>query len=383
MKDPTSYRPSEYQAANASTYGESFHHSAFDNTIVDFDEHLEKAGPHVKKLLSEPNDAQAVKELQAINDEMEKMLDESDDIRVVNDVKIDYDTIKSFVTSALTIAGSPVQENKIQQLQGINHKFKFFLETREYPEDWYEDLPVGTKKGNYVLPVVPKKDVLPVVTEKDNYVCTKSGDRILGYSKVGRGHQFIVEIKDGDQPTYELKSGSEIGFKTVEEYLDLPEQDKNHLGTSDHDYDRQDAKRYQGIFGVASKPLQTATVGSRTRLPTAWVLTGFGDASKTEKVWLTRTTVRKICGKASADEDIRQWYLDAGLTPVDEIPPKVEKRKLGTPSDNTPAGTESIKSLTGKLDILTSLVLSMQSQQAQQQKGPPQEKTTGTTPTPK
>ena len=71
--------------------------------------------------------------------------------------------------------------------------------------------------------MVPKKDILPIVTKKDNYIYTKSSNRILGYSKVRRGYQFIIKIKDRDQLIYKLKLGLKIGFKIVKKYLNLPE----------------------------------------------------------------------------------------------------------------------------------------------------------------
>lgn len=365
-KNPQDYQPPWLQAKGGDTYDESFHPSAFENDSVDQEPHFKKAESSIHRILSEPKNASALKELKAINDDMKKELDESDDLTLFEDIRIKIETIQGFVASAHQVATSSkyTQEERNKKLQGNNAMFKSFIDQQGYPEDWYKDLPVDDART--------KVDV----AGPDTSVRTKYSERILGYSNVGRGHQFIIEVND-PAGTYELKSGAEIGFPTVEAYFNSA-KGTNQLGECDKKYDRKDAHRYLGVYGVASKPLQTATVGGRSRLPTAWVLTGFGDEEiPTEKVWLTRTTVRRVCGKVSADEDIRQWYLDNDLQPVDEIPPKVEKRRLDKPGTPTPAGTESLESLTQKIETLTKLVTAMQSMQAQQlqqQKGLQQEK---------
>lgn len=373
-KNPQDYQPPWLQAKGGATYDESFHPSAFENDSVDQEKHFKKAESSIHRILSEPKNASALKVLKTINDDLKKELDESDDLTLFDDIRIKIETIQAFVDSARQVATNSkyTQEERNQKLQENSAMFKSFLDQQGYPEDWYKDLPVIKDDARTKDDAHTKVDV----AGWDTSVRTKYGEPILGYSNVGRGHQFIIGSND-PAGSYELKSGAEIGFPTVEAYFNSA-KGTNHLGECDKKYDRKDAHRYLGVYGVASKPLQTATVGGRSRLPTAWVLTGFGDEEiPTEKVWLTRTTVRRVCGKVSADEDIRQWYLDNDLQPVDEIPPKVEKRRLDKPGTPTPAGTESLESLTQKIETLTKLVTAMQSmqaQQSQQQKGLRQEK---------
>ncbi|KAL8765912.1 MAG: hypothetical protein Q9209_007155 [Squamulea sp. 1 TL-2023] len=382
-QDPAKYRPPEFQGEDVPTFGEEFAPSAFGNDSLDRAEHIEKASPHIESLLSMPENAAAIRALRTINTEIQTILDNSDDTADYEEVQIPWEKVQSAAKAAEAIAHDDAltPEVKTQSLQTNKDKLKSFVEDGDYPVSWYEKLPPVEESGEVPTTKQKAKPKLnsfgkpfgASVQETKMVFRTKNSEPVLGYSNVGRGHQFIVEVRTEKSVTYDLRSGAEIGFHVAEAYLGLDEDSKVHLGESDKQFGRKDAHRYLGVYGVASKPLQTGTVGGRSRLPTAWVLTGFGnDKAPDEKVWLTRTTVRKICGKASADEDIRTWYLDRGLQPVDEIPPKVEKRRADQPgtSPNTAADTETMESLTAKIDNLTKLVAAMQSmyQQPQQQK---------------
>ncbi|KAL8725049.1 MAG: hypothetical protein Q9166_007603 [cf. Caloplaca sp. 2 TL-2023] len=43
-------------------------------------------------------------------------------------------------------------------------------------------------------------------------ILTDNREPILGFSKVGHGYQFIIQTGTRDKPTYDLRSGSEIGW---------------------------------------------------------------------------------------------------------------------------------------------------------------------------
>lgn len=345
------------------SFEEEFHTSAFGNESLDRDEFLKKASPHVEKLLSVPTAPDAIKSLKAINDEIHGALQMSGESKKFNEVRIKWETIRDHAQIAQAEAGkmdtSP--EGQESKLRMNKESLKKFIEREKYPDIWYQRLPPAEapqKTRTDKADERPKQNATSaasVAALAGSSVYTKDNKPIVAYSNVGRGHQFIVKAGD----SFELRSGAEIGFHIAESYLSLDEKSKIHLGEADSHYGRKDTSQYQGIFGVASKPMQTMTVGGSPRLPTAWVLAGFGDSIAPAMVWLTRTTLRKICGKASADEDIRNWYLDLGQTPVDDIPPKVEKRRLDAPANK---GGQSIESLTEKLETLTQLVMLMHSQ---------------------
>ncbi|KAL8673860.1 MAG: hypothetical protein Q9168_001725 [Polycauliona sp. 1 TL-2023] len=370
--------------------GEDFHASAFADDEIDLQPYLDRATPHIKKLFSTPGDPATLQALKEINDQMKKDLEESDDLTDFRDVRIQYETINAHAASAYTAynRNDCTQQEKSKMHALVNDTIRKFLEKEQYPADWYKDLPVeaedlagGAEDTSGRVKNLRGEEENPrgkaqnrrKIAEEEGQVLTKNGERILGYSNVGRGHQFIIEVETQRGTAYELKSGAEIGFKTVGEYLNSSEENQNLLGTDDSGFSRDDARYYQGVYGVASKPRQTATVGGRSRLPTAWVLTGIGNS----QYWLTRTTLRKICGKASADEDIRQWYLDMELQPVDEIPPKIEKRRVGSPGETTSTGAMTVEDLSTKVNTLEQLLLATQtmlSQLAQKPTMQPQEK---------
>ncbi|KAL8911994.1 MAG: hypothetical protein Q9171_002907 [Xanthocarpia ochracea] len=378
--------PEGYPKTDNLTYDEDFAPGAYGDETPDREEYIEKARPYIEKLLISSNDASAIKGLKEINDEIATI--NKNNGNPERNGRLDWETIQAHAKTAQDLnndkelrAKLKAKEFKAKQAE-VKKLFKQVLLKEDYPTDWYYLLP-PVEKITAIDEVMEDADVPPDVPPVLPPVCgqTKNGEPILGYSNMGRGHQLIVMTGSGSKPTYELRSGSEIGFHIVESLLDAEGSEDFHLGQQDAEFGRKDASRYRGVYGVASKPLQTSTVGGRSRLPTAWVLTGFdGSPEKPlNSFWLTRTTVRKICGKASADEDIRTWYLDRGLTPVDEIPAKVEKRRLDRPvqSDinNSPskdAGKSSIEDLTARIDTLTKLVAAQQEQfqqlQSSQQK---------------
>ncbi|KAL8706136.1 MAG: hypothetical protein Q9201_000771 [Fulgogasparrea decipioides] len=375
------------------SFGENFKDNAYgSDPPEDIEDFKEEATPFIKKLIEAPDDPLAINNLKAINRAIEAMNKKNrgpDEEGNDDEGKIEWETLQAFARTAANQSASP--ENN-QSLQANKESAKQFCMQHGYPDSWHFAIPpippippVEEPQINQPMEVdgspQEQSDADEAMSDGEDNVCTKKGEPILGFSNVGRGHQFIVQTGTRERPTYELRSGAELGFHIAMSYLDsdCPVE----LGKGEVVFTRDDAKRYRGVYGVASKPLQTVTAG-RSRLPTAWVLTGFDGSMKQPKTttWLTRTTLRKICGKASADEDIRTWYLQRQLTPVDDIPPRMEKRRIDSskrpatmkassvnPSSPSETKEPTIESLTAKIDALTSLVTSMQMAQAQKQTG--------------
>jgi len=106
------------------------------------------------------------------------------------------------------------------------------------------------------------------------------------------------------------------------------------LGKADKKYSRGDAESFKEIVGIASKPIQTKSVGTGFRYPVAFVLAAFGTTNQSGAVtehrdFIFRSTLRKILGKTDADQEIEEYYADRGLTPPWEVAPvKTRGKKM-------------------------------------------------------
>lgn len=148
---------------------------------------------------------------------------------------------------------------------------------------------------------------------------TRKGEPILGYRKIGgdgkgnpRGYQFVVQTGTKEKPQYDLQSGTEIGRRAVDGYLDMDKIKIKRLGQADKNYSREDAKDYIGIKFVASKPIQTKLIGSGFRFPASVCMATFANPEREDLVW--RTTLRNVLGKTDADADIEDYYIQNGQT---------------------------------------------------------------------
>lgn len=390
-------------------FGEDLAPNAFGSEAFDRNEFMEEATPYIENLLSDPNDKAAKEGLKDVETNMRRQLDlmagskpKYSTVRIVWQPIVDF----SLAAQKHLHSNDVDEETKKELLRTNKESLKRFVEQGGYPASWYQALPPveepkagRTRKsqskevpptGAEEVPPAeaanaqstkasPQSEASPLATalaqQARSGVRTKRGEPILGYRNVGRGHQFIVQTGSLAEPGFDLRSGAEIGFQIADAYMNKNDEDKNRLGEDDGQYGRQDASRYKGVYGVASKPLQTKTVGA-SRLPTAWVLVGFdGDTlTPNELVWLTRTNLRKICGKGSADEDIRSWYEDRGEQPVDQIPPRIVKHRVteekSSVTEEKPSvkeesiePNETLRSLTAQVEALTKLLMLQQKAQ--------------------
>ncbi|KAL8637017.1 MAG: hypothetical protein Q9228_005665 [Teloschistes exilis] len=360
LMDPGERRnhPKPKKDPKSSTFGESFAEGAWGDDIeeklpFDLVELHEEAHHSILQLCSDPNDLSAIKDLEAINQrvkECNRINKRDENMGIIQSEKLQH-----FYLQALSF---PDQPENYDRLRSNKAEAEDFMEQHGYPGSWAsmmapfeEPMEVDGEKNKE-----REKDISEPEEENEEIddvqgFLTDNREPILAFSKVGHGHQFIVRTGTRDKPTYDLRSGSEIGFHIVYKYLNSDERFQLGQGK---EYTKEDAKRYKEIIGVASKPLQTKTLYSGTRLPKAYTLARFDGE---QEVWITRTNLRKVCGKNSADRQIRDWYRKVGMTPVDDISPRVVQRKVESKKSGSVESTDSrIDALTAQVEKLAEIV---------------------------
>lgn len=350
-------------------YGESFAKDAWgdepeEKLPTDIVELYDEARLPIMELQGEPHNTGAVEGLDAINDRIKNANQEQR--REESTGLIHYSPLQRFFSDATNLEDIPKHR---PSLQANKKKAMAFVKKQGYPVSWVstlaptDDVMDDEKSDSEHDEKMGDLEELDDWNDDERRILTENREPILGFSKVGYGHQFIVQKGTRDNPTYDLRSGTEIGHHIAEKYLNF--EGRVPLGKGD-EYTKKDAKRYNGVIGVASKPLRTLTLHSR-RLPTAWVYVSFNSEDKASvelNVWITRTKLGKVCGKVSANHQIRLWYLNHDLTPVDDIPPQVIQRRLEPkkPVSEDTSGPQ-IEALTAQIQKLTSIVSGLQESQ--------------------
>lgn len=155
---------------------------------------------------------------------------------------------------------------------------------------------------------------------------TRKGEPILAYRTIGgdghgnpRGYQFVIQTGTKDNPLYDLRSGGEIGRKAADGYRNMGKDKTVRLGEADKKYSRKDADAFQKILGVASKPIETKTIGTGFQYPVASVYIlcrkTTNDGVKEWRDFVFRQTLRRMLGKTDADEEINEYYEERNLRP--------------------------------------------------------------------
>lgn len=236
------------------TFGEDFAPNAYGNETFDKDEFLDEASPNVQKLLSAPGDRSTIKALKAIDEKMRTELERSGEPKPkYKDVKVVWETIQDLVKKAqVHLRSKGTQPENKEKLLRLNKKIlKDFVQNREYPDSWYQSLPpeeepekpqsaktsaqVEEEPGesqSVKTSVQPESSSLVVALrlQARSGVLTRVEEPILGYSNVGKDHQFIVQTGTLDDPRFDLRSDAEIGFYIAGDYLEVDDKIKNHFG---------------------------------------------------------------------------------------------------------------------------------------------------------
>ena len=286
-----------------------------------------KATPFFEQLLKDTNNVKALEELDGLNNFI-KVYNESTKASKNNCI-IKYNTVnenfKLGKEQAAVLVADPTNMDALEKINKIHRALENFNKAHGYPKEWIFQIPsiddrAGQSKDKAASSVVSQSAWAPGLT--------REGEPIVGYRKVGWGHQFIVQTGSKDKPLYDLRSGSEIGKRARDGFLNM-EGEKTFL--SDKNIDIDDLGEYKQVLGVAMKSIQTKTIGVGFRYPVTFVLALFeksdtknGGKSQEQK-WITRTTLRKILGKKDADADIQEHYDSQGLEKPWLSSPKAHK----------------------------------------------------------
>ncbi|KAL9578941.1 MAG: hypothetical protein Q9203_006911 [Teloschistes exilis] len=357
------------------TYGESFANGAWGDEPegklpTDIVELYDQARIPIMQVHDNPHDTEAIRWLDDINDRIKNANQE--ERREESTGAIQYEQLQRYFSDATNYEDIPKHRHL---LQSNNEKAIAFVRDQGYPVSWASTLAPADDVMEEEESDGGHDEEIGDLEEADDWnddeqrILTENREPILGFSNLGSGHQFIVPTGARDNPTYDLRSGSEIGFHIAEKYLNF--EGRVPLSKGD-EYTRKDAKRYNRVIGVVSKPLQTVTVHS-SRLPRAWVYVSFIPETKASaelNVWITRTMLGKVCGRASANNHIRDWYLSHDLTPVDDISPRAIQRKIEPKKQvSDDASNPSIDALTAQIQMLTSIVSGPQESQKLKREG--------------
>jgi len=292
-----------------------------------------KATPHLKELMKDPDNVEAQATLKEIDEkikEQNRLENWPKEMFLINSGAFigHFKTAKPFVD---ILKKDPSNASAKEKFDETNSLLRQLNEKHGYPGSWIMNLPDGAKPKESETETPPT----PATKSKSwKPGLTRKGEPILAYRNVGRGHQFIVQTGTKENPLYDLRSGAEVGHKAGDGYLNMGKDQVVLLGKADKKYSRGDAESFKEIVGIASKPIQTKSVGTGFRYPVASVLAAFETTNQSGAVtehrdFIFRTTLRKILGKTDADQEIEEYYADRGLTPPWEVAPvKTRGKKM-------------------------------------------------------
>ncbi|PGG95436.1 hypothetical protein AJ79_10065 [Helicocarpus griseus UAMH5409] len=304
-----------------------------------------QATPFVKRLFENPDDTEAKAELNRMN----KLI--SADIRNngLSSTKkpsvfiIQYQALASQAAMARLLVqalkSTPAEHFRIkyedtkEQMNEANNLIEILVEENHYPTCWKVKFSLS-ENGKQLLMSYPEEDEpQPVVmgTETSNPPRTNATWRpgltrqlepilackeLFRTRKQGRklrtpevtGHLFIVQANGPDSQICEIRSGSEIGWRTTHAYTALP--DRKMVGWS-----KSMSDNYEEIDGI----LKVAYSEDKPGLGLLVCVKVPG--SDGEMDWITRTTLRDIWGIGDADATINEIFESEG-----EIPPRGRTR---------------------------------------------------------
>jgi hypothetical protein len=128
-------------------------------------------------------------------------------------------------------------------------------------------------------------------------------------------YQFIV--LDEKEALIELVSGSELGNKAKNGYLNLPEDKIVDARYSEDRYTQEDAEWFDKLIDFTAKPFQSRS-SDTPRHPNGYGLASFKNGR--EDV-MSRTALRKMLGQTDADFEIQECLKRNGKIPAWKIQP--------------------------------------------------------------
>jgi len=234
----------------------------------------------------------------------------------------------------------PQDAEALKRIEKINRILTKINKRYDYPAEWII------------------KPTLKTKTEAWRPGLTRKGEPILAYRTIGgdghgnpRGYQFVVQTGTKDNPLYDLRSGGEIGRKAADGYRNMGKDKIVRLGEADKKYSRKDADAFQKILGVASKPIETKTIGTGFQYPVASIYVlcrrTTEDGVKEWRDFVFRQTLRRMLGKTDADEEIKEYYENRNLRPPWKVAhtktrlPKKEKKRQKAAARQTLSSEET------------------------------------------
>ncbi|PGG98666.1 hypothetical protein AJ80_09503 [Polytolypa hystricis UAMH7299] len=294
-----------------------------------------QATPFIISLFENPDDAEAREALKKINTSIvaQNKKDGLTALDQVNSFTIRYESFAGLVKVATEhwriLQKAPVEQFITEYMEAkcaidrCNDAIAENVQLLHYPRGWKVRFSLSPD-GRFLRreypeekKPVPSNDSGPSAlgkTGKWKPGKTRKGEPILGcrelvhWRKRGRnlkhpevfGYRFIVQSNGRDSRICEIRSGSDIGWRATNAYLELP--DKRMIRKIDESYNEDITK----ILKVAYSP-EKPSLGMLVCVEVPGRKNGID--------WIPRTTLRKILGKADADAEIEDIFEEEGKTP--------------------------------------------------------------------
>lgn len=293
------------------------------------------ATPAVLRLMKNPKDMSSRNEIKELNGRIkshnEELKKEPSDTNIIKLTALvpNYEILMDLFKKPHTRGNEESLAKVNKTLEDLNTYYGYPRTwIGEPPSDWAEGMKKSSQSAKEKGPA-DRTDGKGAATDSSGSntssfkgVRTREGEPILGYRRVGRdGRQYLVQIGDPQNPEYELRSqaGEDgVGRMVGREYEESP--GAVCLGEVDKKFTKEDGPRYLGIKGVAFKPIEVKSDDYRDRYPITFGWAKF--QNPTEEHWVFRTTLRRLAGKRDADLDIRDWSLNHGFVPTEDVPPR-------------------------------------------------------------
>ncbi|OJD25603.1 hypothetical protein ACJ73_03028 [Blastomyces percursus] len=303
-----------------------------------------QATPFVKRLFENPNDTEAEAKLNRMN-KLISADNKKNGLSATKECSVFIIQYKAFASQATmaqflvqALKSTPAEHFRIkyedtkEQMDKANNFIKMLVEENHYPTCWKVKFSLSENGKQLLISYPEEEEPQPVVmdTEASNPPrtnaiwrpgLTRQLEPILACKELFRtrkqgrklrtpevmGHLFIVQA-DPNSQLCEIRSGSEIGWRTTHAYTALP--DRRMVGWSNSMSDN-----YEEIDGI----LKVAYSEDKPGLGLLVCVKVPGSDGETD--WITRTTLRDIWGIGDADATINEIFESEG-----EIPPERRRR---------------------------------------------------------
>jgi hypothetical protein len=184
---------------------------------------------------------------------------------------------------------------------------------------------------------------------------TAASERIMAYRPSGRGHTCVVETGPKEKPVYEFKNGQEVGLLELRQYLKLQNIKRLSDPETKRRWSYKDRDSFQELLWVAVARYKNHDPTKRGRSPEALCCTMFDSGLEL----LPRTELQKVIGNTSADQRIRNYCTEVGVTPPWDVEPEnrvpIKKKDMEDVVDDIKAST-GMKAMEEKLGAIESQV---------------------------